>query len=82
MSSSDQTEPIDQRMAPWICELCSDFMVLAAERTTSPSSCAQSNRGHRLIRYTGTEQALAIRHELEACGPTSERTSGVARGDR
>jgi hypothetical protein len=43
-------------------------MVLVIERTTSPSSCPQSNRGHRLIRYTGTEQAVALRQELEARG--------------
>ena len=82
MSSSDQTEPLDQRMAPWICELCALFMVLPVRRTTSPSSCAQSNLGHRLIRYTGTEQAVAIRNELASHGANSERTGVVARGDQ
>jgi hypothetical protein len=55
-------------MAPWICEVCAHFMVLVIERTTSPSSCPQSNRGHRLIRYTGTAQAVALRQQLEARG--------------
>lgn len=68
MSSSEQTESLDQEMAPWICEVCAHFMVLVVERTTSSSSCAQSNRGHRLIRYTGSEQAVALRQELEARG--------------
>ncbi len=68
MSSSEQTEPLDQQMAPWICEACAHFMVLVIERTMSSSSCPQSNRGHRLIRYTGTEQAVALRQELEARG--------------
>ena len=82
MSSSSQTEPLDQRTAPWICELCAHFMVLPVERTTSPAACAQSDEGHRLIRYIGTEQAVSIGRELEARGTTSERTSFVARGDR
>ncbi len=68
MSSTEQTEPLDQQMAPWICEACAHFMVLVIERTMSSSSCPQSNRGHRLIRYTGTEQAVALRQELEARG--------------
>jgi hypothetical protein len=68
VSSSDQTEPLDWRMAPWICELCAHFMVSAVERIMSPSSCAQNGPGYRLIRYIGAEQAVAIRHELEARG--------------
>jgi hypothetical protein len=68
VSSSEQTERLDQQMAPWICEVCAHFMVLVIERTTSPSSCPQSNRGHRLIRYTGTAQAVALRQQLEARG--------------
>lgn len=63
MSSSDELSAIEGAMAPWICELCAHFMVLSADRTTSPSSCARSNRGHRLVRYTGSEQAMAIRQE-------------------
>ena len=66
MSSNEQTEPLEQQMAPWICEVCAHFMVLVIERTTSPSCCPQSNRGHRLIRYTGPGQAVALRQELEA----------------
>ena len=66
MSSSEQTEPLDKQMAPWICEACAHFMVLVVGRTTSSSPCPQSNRGHRLIHYTGTEQAVALRQEREA----------------
>lgn len=77
MSSSEQTEPLDQKMAPWICEACAHFMVLVIERTTSPSSCPQSNRGHRLIRYTGTEQVVAIRQEPEAGGHDRRSDNGL-----
>ena len=76
MSSTEQTEPLDQQMAPWICEVCAHFMVLVIERTTSPSSCPQSNRGHRLIRYTGTEQAVSLRQELEARGHDQRTDNG------
>ena len=76
MSSSEQTEPVDQQMAPWICEVCAHFMVLVVERTTSSSSCPQSNRGHRLIRYTGSEQAVALRQEVESRGHDQRTDNG------
>lgn len=50
--------------APWICELCAHFMVLPVERNSSGSTCERSDAGHRLIPYTGTEQAIAIREKL------------------
>jgi hypothetical protein len=47
---------------PWICELCGHFMVLL-DGTSSASMCSDSGSTHRLIAYTGTEQAILIRND-------------------